>query len=120
MDVIALARMRVAGRHGAFAAERACAQPFDLDVVVELDLRRAAASDDLADTLDYAQLHRRITQVVGSTSFALLERLAGEILDVIFSDPRVARAEVAIAKPALLEGATPSVRLRRDNPGYRD
>jgi dihydroneopterin aldolase len=69
--------------------------------------------------MNYDELHQRVTRIVQSTSFVLLERLAGEILRAIFTDARVARAEVQIAKPALLDGATPSVRLCRENPRYR-
>ena len=53
--------------------------------------------------------------VVGGTSFALLERLAGAILEAVFEDDRVARAEVTLAKPHVLGGATPSVTLSRVN-----
>ena len=119
MDVITLRSVRAYGRHGAKPGEREREQPFDLDVVVEMDLRQAQSSDDLGDTLDYARLHERITGIVQSTSFTLLERLAGEILHAIFADTRVARAQVDIAKPELLDGATPSVRLARENPRYR-
>ncbi len=114
MDRIALRGLRVMGRHGANPGERDREQPFDIDVVAELDLRTAQRSDDLSDTLDYAALRDRIAQVVSSTSYALLERLAGDVLDAVFADPRVVRAEVTIAKPALLEGATPAVTLARD------
>lgn len=119
MDVIALRDIRAYGKHGANPGERDNDQPFDLEVVAEMDLAAAEHSDDLGDTLNYDELHQRITRIVQSTSFALLERLAGEILRSIFTDPRVARAEVQVAKPALLDGATPSVRLRRENPRYR-
>ncbi len=120
MDVIALRGIRVYGRHGANPGEREQEQPFDLEVIVEMDLRQAQTSDELGETLNYAQLHERITGIVQSTSFALLERLAGEVLRAIFTDARVARAQVEIGKPALLDGATPSVRLVRDNPAYRE
>lgn len=119
MDVIHLRGVRAYGRHGANPGERDRDQPFDVDVVIELDLRQAEVSDNLGDTLDYAKLHHRVTDIVQSTSFTLLERLAAEIVRAIFSDARVARAEVEIAKPSLLDGATPSVRLRRENPRYR-
>jgi len=119
VDVIALRGVRAYGRHGANPGEREREQPFDVDVVVEIDLRQAEVSDDLGDTLNYAQLHGRITDIVQSTSFTLLERLAAEIVRAIFADARVARAEVEIAKPSLLDGATPSVRLRRENPRCR-
>ena len=116
MDVISLAGVRVYGRHGANPGERDAEQPFDLDVRIEIDLTTASYSDELGDTLNYADLHQRVAGIVQSTSFMLLERLAAEILNAIFRDPRVVRAEVAIAKPQLLDGATPSVRLRRENP----
>ena len=119
MDVISLRGVRAYGRHGANPGERDREQPFDLDVFIEMDLRAAQTSDDLSDTLDYARLHECVVGVVRSTSFVLLERLGGEILDAIFSDARVARAQVRLSKPSLLAGATPSVCLRRDNPGYR-
>lgn len=119
MDVIHLRGVRAYGKHGANPGERDRDQPFDVDVVIELDLRQAEVSDNLGDTLDYAKLHHRVTDIVESTSFTLLERLAAEIVRAIFSDARVARAEVEIAKPSLLDGATPSVRLRRENPRYR-
>jgi dihydroneopterin aldolase len=116
MDLITLSGMRVYGRHGANPGERDAEQPFDLEIHVEMDLSDAAYTDDLADTLNYADLHQRAVAIVQSTSFLLLERLGAEILNEIFRDPRVVRAEVALAKPALLGGATPCVRLRRDNP----
>lgn len=119
MDVIALRGMRVYGKHGANPGERDREQPFDLEIVAEIDLAAAEHSDELGDTLNYDELHHRIASIVQSTSFMLLERLAGEILRAVFADPRVARAEVEIGKPDLLDGTTPSVRLRRENPRYR-
>ena len=119
MDRIALRGMRVYGRHGANPGERDREQPFDIEVLLEVDLRAAQASDALGDTVDYAGLHGRIAELVRTRSYALLERLAGEVLHAIFADARVRRAQVSIAKPALLEGATPSVTLERDNPRWR-
>lgn len=116
MDVITLRDMRAHGRHGANPGERDAEQPFDLEIVLEMDLTDASFSDDLGDTVNYAELHERAVGIVQSTSFMLLERLAAEILTAIFRDARVVRAEVSIAKPQLLGGATPAVRLRRDNP----
>lgn len=118
MDVITLAGLRTFGRHGANPGERDSEQPFDIDIRVEMDLSAAASSDELGDTLNYAELHQRVIGIVQSTSFLLLERLAAQVLHEIFRDPRVARAQVHIAKPQLLDGATPGVRLSRENPRY--
>lgn len=116
MDVITLGGVRAYGRHGANPGERDAEQPFEVEIRIEIDLRDAAFSDDLGDTLDYGELHGRVVSIVQSTSFVLLERLAAEILTAIFRDPRAVRAEVYIAKPQLLDGATPGVRLCRENP----
>ena len=116
MDVIELRGVRAYGRHGANPGERDVEQPFDVDVRIEIDLSAASHSDDLGDTLNYAELHQRVVGIVQSTSFLLLERLAAEIVNAIFRDPRAARAQVRIGKPQLLDGATPSVRLMRENP----
>ena len=55
-----------------------------------------------------------MVEIVETHSYALIERLAAEILDRIFGDVRILRAELTIAKPHLLEGATPSVTLTRE------
>jgi dihydroneopterin aldolase len=113
-DAIELRGIRAWGRHGANPGEQDVAQPIDVDLVLELDLRAARASDALADTLDYAALHAQVVGVVARERCALLERLGELILDAVMADARVVRAHVALAKPALLDGATPVVRLRRE------
>lgn len=113
MARIALRNVRALGRHGADLGEREREQPFDIDLVVELDASAAETSDELTDTVDYAALHRRLVTLVASTSFALLERLARALLDAVFEDERVRFAQLTIAKPGILAGATPSVTLER-------
>lgn len=114
MDRITLDGIRAYGRHGAEPGERERPQAFDVSLTIELDLERPRRSDDLADTADYALLHQRVVAIVGGASFALIERLAGEILEAALEDPRVARATVTVAKPEILAGATPSVTLARN------
>jgi len=113
MGNIRISGLRVYGRHGVSARERTQNQPFDIDLTVEMDLAAAAASDDIADTLDYARLQERVVATVRSASFALLERLADAILESVLQDARVARAEITISKPNVLAGATPSITLSR-------
>jgi dihydroneopterin aldolase len=111
-DAIELRGLRVLGRHGANPGERDRPQPFEIDVVLEVDLAAARRSDDLEDTLDYAAIDARIREIVTTTSFALLERLGQAILDALLADRRIRVAEVSIAKPGLLAGATAVVRVR--------
>ena len=111
IEGIELTGIRVYGRHGANPGEKDVPQPFDIDLRVELDLSAARSSDALTDTLDYGALHRTIVAVVRDTSFDLLERLGQELLDTVLADARVLRAQVRLAKPGLLAGATPAVTL---------
>ncbi len=110
MDRITLRGIRAYGRHGADPGERSRAQCFEIEVHCELDASGARLNDDLAATLDYAALHRRIVALVAEESYALLERLAQRLLDLCFEDARVREAVVTIEKPGLLDGATPGVR----------
>ncbi len=114
MDRITLRDVLAHGRHGADPGERDRPQPLRVDLALDLDLARAAESDDLADTVNYAEIHAAIVRTIEETSFALLERLAAEVLARIMHDARIVRAELTIAKPRLLDGATPSVTLVRE------
>jgi len=115
MDRIRLSGIRVHGRLGVTASERAAAQPLDVDLTVECDLSAAVRSDEFAETIDYARLHARVVAAVAGASYALLERLARAILDAVFEDARIVRAEVTVSKPRVLDGATPAVMLARSN-----
>jgi dihydroneopterin aldolase len=108
-DTIELRGIRAFGHHGVDPGEKVVAQPFDIDVTLEMDLSAARRSDALADTLDYSMLHATIVRIVGDRSYDLIERLGADLLDAILADPRVQRASVRIAKPELLAGATPAV-----------
>lgn len=116
-DRIAVRGIRAYGKHGALPGERLHPQLFAIDVELEVDLSLARVSDVLADTLDYAGLHARVVATVRDRSFALLERLADELAGTMLADARVAAACVTVAKPALLDGATPSVTVRRERGG---
>jgi dihydroneopterin aldolase len=116
-DTIELRGIRAFGRHGANPGEKDVPQPFDLDVALELDLAAARRTDVLGETVDYDALHASIVQIVGTTSYDLLERIGQDVLDRIFRDPRVVAAQVSIGKPKLLAGATPVVTLRQTRAG---
>jgi dihydroneopterin aldolase len=115
-DRITLRGMRFLGRHGVELEERLEPQPFEVDVVVRADLSRPAASDDLADTVDYSAMFSTVQGIVERQSFRLIEALAGAIADALLADPQIEDVEVAVRKPkAPLPGAfeTVEARLRR-------
>ncbi|MDQ6942158.1 MAG: dihydroneopterin aldolase [Candidatus Eremiobacteraeota bacterium] len=120
MDEITIGGIRAFGRHGAYPGEKDRPQAFDVAVTMNVDLALASRSDRLADTIDYAAIHRRVVEIVQQRSFDLLERMGAEILDGVFEDERIRAAVVTIGKPGLLDGATASVTLRRLRDGSAD
>jgi len=108
---IRISGMRFWGRHGADPGERGHPQPIDVDVELTCDLTRAAATDDLADTVDYAAVYRLCEEVISERSCLLLEALAGHIIAAIMRDKRIAGVRVRLRKPRLLDGATPEIEL---------
>ena len=99
-DVIRVKNLALYARHGVFAAEREIGQRFYLDIAIETDLKRAAATDDIADTISYADVIDVATAAFTETSEQLLEtlaeRLAARVLDHFAAAEAV---EIAIRKP---------------------
>ncbi|HEY0559312.1 MAG TPA: dihydroneopterin aldolase [Frankiaceae bacterium] len=115
-DRIRLAGLRVRGTHGVYEHERRDGQDFVVDVTLELDLRRAATSDDVADTVHYGELAQALAAVVAGPPVDLLETLATRLAAVCLADARVRAAEVTVHKPQApipLDFADVAVTLRR-------
>ena len=85
-DRVFIHGLEVAGIVGCRGWERRIPQRLLVDVEMETDTRPAAASDALADALDYSAVAERVTAVVQASTFRLLEalaeRLASEVLAV--------------------------------------
>lgn len=115
-DHIALTGLTVRGNHGVYDHERRDGQDFVVDVDLELDTSPAAASDDVADTVDYGVLATALAEVVAGDPANLLETLARRLADVCLGDSRVAAATVTVHKPQApipLRFADVAVTIRR-------
>jgi 7,8-dihydroneopterin aldolase/epimerase/oxygenase len=121
-DRIELRGLKVRGNHGVFDHERRDGQDFVVDITVWIDLQAAAASDDLADTLDYGALALRAADVVAGPPRKLIETVAGEIAEDVMRDDRVHAVEVVLHKPSApipLDFADVAVVARRSRRGGR-
>ena len=85
--------------HGVFEHEKREGQVFLIDLVLGVDTRAAAASDDLHDTVDYGSLVAHVKAAVESDPVDLIETLAQRISDVCLLDDRVEWARVTVHKP---------------------
>jgi dihydroneopterin aldolase len=98
-DRILLAGLRAHGHHGVYDFERAAGQEFVVDVVLEVDLALAAASDDVTDTVHYGELADRLVAIITGPPVALIETLAGRLMGACLTDARVRAATVTVHKP---------------------
>ena len=99
-DVITLTGLRAIGYHGVFDFERREGQEFVIDLVVALDMRPAARSDDVADTVDYGALATDVVGIITGEPLNLIETLAERVADAVLRYPLVQAVTVIVHKPS--------------------
>jgi dihydroneopterin aldolase len=99
LDRVSLRGVAARGFHGVLAAERREGQEFVVDAVCWLDLANAAATDELAMTVDYATLAEAIVADIQGAPLNLIEALAQRIASTCLAMPGVERVEVTVHKP---------------------
>ena len=90
-----LSGIRAEGHHGARPGEKDAAQPF----VVDLDLEVEVASDSIDATADYRGVSEQVRALVQERSFDLIESMAGAIADACLAFDGVTRATAVVHKP---------------------
>jgi 7,8-dihydroneopterin aldolase/epimerase/oxygenase len=99
-DRIRIQNMVFFGYHGALAEEKALGQRFMLDVILYTDLQTAGKSDNLALTINYAEVYTVIKDIVEGCRFKLLEALGEAITEKILQHFSVTKVELNIRKPS--------------------
>lgn len=100
LDEIRVTGVRGTGYHGVFEFEREQGQEFVVDVAVGLKTQRAAATDELGNTVDYAEIATMIHGRITGEPVALLETLAGLIAEDCLRDVAVQVVMVTVHKPS--------------------
>jgi dihydroneopterin aldolase len=89
----------VFARHGVLAHERREGQEFVIDAAVWLDTAPAAATDDVARTVDYGALASQLVRAAGDPPVQLIETLAERLAQACLAQPGVEEAEITVHKP---------------------
>ncbi len=105
MDKIFLRELKVDTIIGIWDWERKIRQTIVIDLEMSADIARAAATDDIKDTLDYKGVAKRVQQFVGDSSFQLVETLAERIAGIIRDEFGVAWVRVRVHKPGAIRGS---------------
>ena len=92
------------GCHGVYESEKKNPQGFTVSVTLYLDLRRAGESDDLRDTVNYADCFEVIRRQAEECSYNLIEALAENIAKELLAFPMIGRVKVSVQKDAVVCG----------------
>lgn len=105
MDIIFLRDMRIETVIGVWDWERKIRQTVSIDLEMAADIRKAAATDSVEDTLNYKSVAKRLQQFVGDSSFQLVETLAEEIAAIVINEFDVPWVRLRLNKPGAIRGA---------------
>ncbi len=114
MDVVFIEDLRIDAVIGIYDWERRVRQPLALDIEMAFDNSVPAAADDIALTLDYKRVSKRLIAYVGESSFGLVETLAERCAALIREEFKVSWVRLKLSKPGAVRGAKAvGVRIER-------
>ncbi|MBJ9985104.1 dihydroneopterin aldolase [Acinetobacter sp. S40] len=121
MDAIVIEGLKVNTVIGCFSWERQIIQPLMLDLNIHVDLNKAALSDELEDTLNYAQICELAAKTIQKAQPKLIEHAAQLVLTVLFDTfPAIVSIRITIRKPAIIaEANSVGIRLERQRNDFR-
>ena len=105
MDKVYIRDLRIETVIGIYDWERKIRQTVSLDLEMGTDIRKAAASDHIDDTLDYKSVAKRLIQYVGESEFQLVETLAERIAEIVLNEFNVPWLRLRLSKPGAVTGS---------------
>ena len=105
MDIIFLHNLKVDAVIGIWDWERKIRQTVEIDLDMAADIRKAAATDEVADTLNYKLVAKRVQSFVAESEFQLVETLAERIAGIVTGEFDVPWVRVRVNKPGAIRGA---------------
>ena len=105
MDRVFISGLEIETVIGIYDWERKLRQPLVFDIEMAFDNRVPAATDDIADTLDYKAVSKRLIAFVSASDFGLVETLAERCAQMILAEFPVASLRLQLSKPGAVRGA---------------
>ena len=105
-DYVFIEDLRIQTVIGIFDWEREITQTISLDLKMEFNIRTAGKSDNIADTLDYKAVSKRLIQFVEASEFQLVEALAEHCANIILTEFPVKKVKLKLSKPGAVRGSS--------------
>ena len=105
MDKIYLRELKTEAIIGIFDWERQVKQTVLIDLEMSADVRRAALSDSIEDTLNYKRVAKRLLEFIEGSSFHLVETLAEHIAMLVIEEFGVPWIKVTLNKPGAIRSS---------------
>jgi dihydroneopterin aldolase len=105
MDIIYLHDLKIECVIGIWDWERKIKQRVIIDLDMGFDIRRAAQTDAIDDTLNYKAVAKRLQQFVGDSQFQLVETMAERVAEILLGEFKLAWVRVRINKRGAVRGA---------------
>jgi dihydroneopterin aldolase len=106
MDKVFIEDLRIQTVIGVFDWEREITQTVSLNLEMGFDIRKAAESDAIADTLDYKAVSKRLINFVEESEFQLVEALAEQCTQIVLAEFPVTWLRLKLSKPGAVRGSS--------------
>jgi len=106
MDRVFIENLTVETVIGIYDWEREIRQAVSLDLEMAFDIRKAAASDAIADTLDYKAVSKRLIHFIEQSEFQLVESLAEQCAAIVLDEFPVTWLRLKLSKPGAVRGSS--------------
>jgi dihydroneopterin aldolase len=104
-DTVFVHELKVETIIGIWGWERKIRQMVSIDLEMGADIRRAAETDSINDTLNYKAISKRVQQFVADSEFQLVETMAEKIAELVLQEFKVPWIQVRVSKPGAIRGA---------------
>ena len=105
MDIVFINDLRMETIIGIYDWERRVKQTISLDLEMAADIRAAAASDAIEDTLNYKAVGKRLIAFIGDSEFQLVETMAEQVAAIVLDEFNVSWLRLTVHKPGALRGS---------------
>ena len=105
MDIVYIRELEIQTVIGIYDWEREIRQTVSLDLDMATDIRAAAQTEDIANTLDYKAVSKRLIAFIEAAEFQLIETLAEHVAGIVLSEFPVTWLRLRVGKPGAVTGA---------------